>query len=591
MMQVPRKMEKMESESGAETLELKSGEKIKVLNGACMEADIKDNLPVLKGKVKGKSVEVLRDTGCSGVIVKRELVDDEDLTGEVGHIMTVDRALKRAPMARVKVDTPFYVGEVEALCLKDPLFDLIIGNVPEAREPSDPNPEWGVVAAVVTRAQARKSKETKPLKVNDVTAKIAVNKADLIKLQEEDSTLQKFKDLKDAETRKGYLVSYEKRGGIWYRLRQRKDDLGDTQKQILVPKSLRERVMEVAHDSLFGGHLGIKKTEDRIQTNFFWPGLHADVTSFCRSCDVCQKTVDKGSVPRAPLGDMPLIDQPFKRVAIDLVGPIAPASDKGHRYILTLVDYATRYPEAVPLKKIDTETVAEALLDMYSRIGVPEEVLSDLGTQFTSDCMKEVSRLLSIRRLTTSPYHPACNGLVEKFNGTLKRMLRRLCHEQPRQWHRYINPLLFAYREARQEATGFSPFELLYGRTVRGPVQILKELWSKEENVPEVNTSYQYVLELRERLDETMKLAQAELEKNHERNKKLYNRKTKKRVFQEGDKVLVLLPTDHNKLLMQWKGPFEIKGCKGGNNYVIEINRRVRTYHINMLKLYVERIG
>ena len=279
-----------------------------------------------------------------------------------------------------------------------------------------------------------------------------------------------------------------------------------------------------------GGHLGVKKTEDRIQTDLFWPGLHEDVTSFCRSCDVRQKTVARSSVPRAPLGDMPLIDQPFKRVAIDLVGPIAPASEKGNRYILTLMDYATRYPEAVPLKNIDTETVAEALLDMYSRVGVPEEVLSNLGTQFTSNCMKEVSRLLSIRRLTTSPYHPACNGLVKKFNRTLKRMLGRLCHEQPRQWHRFINPLLFACGEARQEVTGFSPFELLYGRTVRGPVQILKELWSEEEEVTEV-TSYQYVLELRERWYETMKLAQAELERNQGRNKKLYNRKAKKRSF------------------------------------------------------------
>ena len=151
--------------------------------------------------------------------------------------------------------------------------------------------------------------------------------------------------------------------------------------------------------------------------------------------------------------------------------------------------------------------------------------------------MKEVSELLSIRRLTTSPYHLACNGLVEKFYRTLKRMLRRLCHEQPRQWHRFINPLLFAYREARQEATGFSPFELLYGRTVRGPVQILKELWSEEEEDPEVTTSYQYVLELRERLDETMTLAQAELEKNQGRNKNLYNRKAKKRSFQVEDRV------------------------------------------------------
>ena len=75
---------------------------------------------------------------------------------------------------------------------------------------------------------------------------------------------------------------------------------------------------------------------------------------------------------------MPLIDMPHRRVAVDLVGPISPASEKGHRYILTLVDYAARYPEAVPLKNIGAETVAEALLGIYSRLGIPEEVLSDL---------------------------------------------------------------------------------------------------------------------------------------------------------------------------------------------------------------------
>ncbi|KAK7484343.1 hypothetical protein BaRGS_00024468 [Batillaria attramentaria] len=207
---------------------------------------------------------------------------------------------------------------------------------------------------------------------------------------------------------------------------------------------------------------------------------------------------------------MPLIDSPFKRVAVDLVGPISPPSEDGHRYILTLVDYATRYPEAVPLKKIDTPTVAEALVDMFSRLGIPEEILSDRGTQFISDCMEEVNRLLSIHRLTTTPYHPMCNGLVEKFNGTLKSMLKKLCAEQPRSWNRYINALLFAYREVPQDSTGFSPFELLYGRTVRGPMHILKELWTKEVDAPEVKNSYQYVFELREKLEDTLRMAREE---------------------------------------------------------------------------------
>ncbi|GFR63927.1 Gypsy retrotransposon integrase-like protein 1 [Elysia marginata] len=185
--------------------------------------------------------------------------------------------------------------------------------------------------------------------------------------------------------------------------------------------------MSVAHDLLTGAHLGIRRTKDKVLSNFYWPGVDGDVTRYCRSCDVCQRTVKKGIVPRVPLEKVPLVDTTFKRVAMDIVGPINPPSEAGHIFSLTLKDYATRYAEAVPLRKIDIETVAEALVDIYSRLGVPEEVLSDQGTQFMSNCMKEVCRLLGIKQEAMTPYHPMCNGLVERFNATLKTCLRRLC--------------------------------------------------------------------------------------------------------------------------------------------------------------------
>ena len=222
-------------------------------------------------------------------------------------------------------------------------------------------------------------------------------------------------------------------------------------------------------------------------------------------------------------------------------------------------------------------------------MGVREEILSDLGTQFVSDCMKEVTRLLSIKQITTTPYHPMCNGLTEKFNGTMKLMLKRLCSEQPRQWHRFINPLLFAYREVPQESTGFSPFELLYGRAVRGPMTILKELWTKEVEEPEVKNSYQYVFELREKLEETLKLAHSQLQKAQDKGKHYYDRKTRVRKCQPGEKVLVLLPTDHNNLLMQWKGPFEVSSVVGLNDYKVKVKGKEKVYHANLLKKYFER--
>ena len=129
------------------------------------------------------------------------------------------------------------------------------------------------------------------------------------------------------------------------------------------------------------------------------------------------------------------------------MGPIQPATDPGNRYILTLVDFASRYPEAVALKGIESERVAEALVDMFCRLGVPSEMLTDMGTQFTSELMAEISRdrVLTFRQLTTTPYNPMCNGLVERFNGTLKLMLRRLCAERPEDWDRYLSAALFGH--------------------------------------------------------------------------------------------------------------------------------------------------
>jgi transposase InsO family protein len=188
---------------------------------------------------------------------------------------------------------------------------------------------------------------------------------------------------------------------------------------------------------------------------------------------------------------------------------------------------------------------------MFARIGIPEEILSDQGTQFMSGIMREVSRLLSMKQLTTTPYHPMCNGLVERFNGTIKTMLKRMCAERPKDWDRYVDPLLFAYREVTQESTGFSPFEMLYARTVRGPMEILKQLWTQEHNSPEIKTTYQYVTDLKDRLQATCDLAREQLMKSQNRYKRYFDSKAKDRMFKVGDKVLLLLPTDKNKLLMQ----------------------------------------
>ena len=227
-------------------------------------------------------------------------------------------------------------------------------------------------------------------------------------------------------------------------------------------------------------------------------------------------------------------------------------SEKGNRYILTVVGFATRYSEAVAFPKIETERVAEALLEVFSRVGFPKEMLSDRGTQFTSHLMKKVSRLVSTKQLFTTPNNPLCNGLCERINGVLKSMLKKMCQERPKGWDRYLPAILFAYREVPQSSTRFSPFGLLYGRTARGPIQILKELLTGDCE-DEIRNTYQYVLQLRNRLEETCQLARESLYEAQGRQKHHYDKKARNRQFKVGQKVLVLLPTDSNKLVLQWK--------------------------------------
>ena len=114
---------------------------------------------------------------------------------------------------------------------------------------------------------------------------------------------------------------------------------GKTTSHLIVPSSFTDKVMASAHESLMAGHLGIQKTIYLVLADFFWPGVCRDVTRFRKSCDICQRTLQKGRVTKVPLGPLPLSGIPFKNVAVDIVGPIKPESNNRSRYILTMMKH------------------------------------------------------------------------------------------------------------------------------------------------------------------------------------------------------------------------------------------------------------
>ena len=173
-------------------------------------------------------------------------------------------------------------------------------------------------------------------------------------LQNSDITLTKLwgkvykEPLKDL---KPYQHSFYVKNGLLNRkFSSPKNTVSNAISQLVVPEQLRNKVMEISHSSLLGAHMGCAKTLSRITAKFYWPGIQAHVKRYVLSCDICQRTVSKGSVPKAPLGSLPLYSTPFQHVCIDLIGPIIPCSDRNHKFVLTLIDLTTRYPEAIALK-------------------------------------------------------------------------------------------------------------------------------------------------------------------------------------------------------------------------------------------------
>ena len=237
-----------------------------------------------------------------------------------------------------------------------------------------------------------------------------------------------------------------------------------TLEQVLVlvlPKPFREKVLVLAHDRM--QHMGARRVTILIKQRFTWPGMGQDIIQFCRSCPICQKC-SKPKARKALMVERPVLSEPFEVLAVDIVGPM-PKGRGGYRYLLTAICMATRWPEAIPLKSITAKAVAVGLFEIFSRTGIPLQILSDQDSQFVGAVMKNLCASLHIE---TTPYHPEGNGVVERMHSTLGAMLTKAAREG-QDWVGQVPFALFALRAAPNRDTQFSPFELVFGRKVRTP--------------------------------------------------------------------------------------------------------------------------
>lgn len=212
----------------------------------------------------------------------------------------------------------------------------------------------------------------------------------------------------------------------------------------LVPRLLREEIMQELHAGSLEGHLGEDRTLGKVREQFYWPGMQQDVAQWIRTCPVCATHKSPPQQNRAPLRTVSS-GFPMQVVAVDILGPL-PESTAGNSYILVVGDYFTKWLEAYAIPNQEAITVAKKLVDqMFCRFSPPEQLHSDQGKQFESKLIQEVCNLLRIKKTRTSPYHPQCDGLVERSNRTLLNMLATTSQNHPFDWEDQLPKVCMAY--------------------------------------------------------------------------------------------------------------------------------------------------
>ena len=286
--------------------------------------------------------------------------------------------------------------------------------------------------------------------------------------------------------------------------------------------------------------------------------MFTDTLKHCKGCPQCCIVAGGGRPGKPPLQPIP-VSRPFQILGIDVMD--LPQTERGNKHVLVIQDFLTKWPWVFPILDQKTSRIVEILVwEIIPMCGVPECLLSDRGTNLLSYLMKDVCGLLGIQKLNTTAYHPQCDGLTERFNRTLKTMLRKHADLYGKQWDQYLHGVLWAYRNTPHEATAEKPSFLLFGRDCRYPIEAAF-LPADEVQTAELTD---YRQELAVTLAKARDLAAQSIQAAQKKYKRQYDRihKCSPVPYKEGDWILIRFPHEESgkirKLSRPWQGPYRV---------------------------------
>lgn len=362
--------------------------------------------------------------------------------------------------------------------------------------------------------------------------------------------------------------------------------------RVVVPAAdgLRFRVVAEHHETRMYGHFGTRKTYGAVAQNYWWPGLHRFVAAFCKACDACQRNKPLQRRPAGLLQPPPVPSAPWNSISTDLITGLPP-TDNGHDAIVVFVDRLTKMVHfRATRSSLDTRGYAQLFLDTVVCLhGVPAEIVSDRGPQFTSQLWRDLTSLLSVSHALSSAYHPQTDGQTERANRVLEEMLRAYVGPMQNDWDQMLSMAEFAVNSAWHESTQTSPFFLNYGRHLQTPAT---------HGLPNVRAPA--AAEMAEKIQDGIERAKRALEAAQRRQKRYADTRRSEASFQEGEEVLLSTINLNlkagggvRKLMPLYVGPFKIEGRVGAVAYRLALPDTMKqlhpVFHVSLLRRYNTR--